>query len=66
LLQFIAKTGRKWQKEMALQIILRVEHSNCISRIFWFGSGLPEFKKCAAYFLKEEKAAALQLRSPAG
>jgi hypothetical protein len=27
---------------------------------------LPAFKKCAAYFLKEAKAASLQLRSPAG
>jgi hypothetical protein len=46
--------------------MFRVEISNCISRLFWFGSGLPEFKKCEAYFLKEAKAAALQLRSPAG
>jgi hypothetical protein len=66
LLQFIVKSDRKLKKEKALQIVLRVEHSNCIRRLFFSGSGLPELKKCAAYFFKGEKAAALQLRSPAG
>ena len=37
---------------------------NCISRLFWFGTGLPVFKKCEAYFLKEAKAAALQELRP--
>jgi len=47
-------------------IVLRVEHSNCIRRLFWFGSGLPEFKKMRSnIFLKEAKAAALQLSAAA-
>jgi hypothetical protein len=63
LLQFIGKL----RIILYSSIILRVEHSNCISRIFWFGSGSPEFKKMRSnIFLKEAKDAALQLRSPAG
>jgi hypothetical protein len=53
------------EENKALQALLRVEYSNCIRCIFWFGSGLPEFKKMRSnIFLKEAKAASLQLRSP--
>ena len=55
------------EKKVNDSIHLRVENSNCISRLFWFGFGLPEFKKMRSnIFLKEAKVAALQLRSPAG
>ena len=41
--------------------------SNCKSRIFWFGPAAGGIQKISeANFLKEAKAAALQLRSPAG
>ena len=55
---------RWYQYHFDVWILVRVKISNCISRLFWFGTGLPVFKKCEAYFLKEAKAAALQELRP--
>jgi hypothetical protein len=60
VLQFIVKLAEKEDSSN----ILRVEYSNWISRLFCYGSGLPEFEKCEANFSKGPKAAAFQLRSP--
>ena len=45
----------------------RIKTSNCVSCLFWFGSDAIGIQKNAEHiFLKEAKAAASQLRSPAG
>jgi hypothetical protein len=45
----------------------RIYTSNWVSRLFWFGSCEAGIRKNAKLiFLKEAKAAAFQLRSPAG
>ena len=45
----------------------RIKTSNCVSCLFWLGSDAIGIQKNAQHiFLKEAKAAALQLRSPAG
>jgi hypothetical protein len=45
----------------------RIKTSNCVSCLFWFGSDAIGIQKNAQQiFLKEAKAAASQLRSPAG
>jgi hypothetical protein len=45
----------------------RIKTSNCASCLFWFGNANGGIQKNAQHiFLKEAKAAASQLRSPAG
>jgi hypothetical protein len=54
------ESGRKTM--YSLHLILT---SNRVSRLFWFGPGLPGLNKMsAANFFKEAKAAAFRLRSP--
>ena len=44
--------------------MVRVKISNCISRLFWFGTDVVGIQKMRSLFFEEAKAAALQLHSP--
>ena len=64
-LQFkVIRDNKELYAPNALRVLFRVLTSNCISRLFWFGSSEAGIQKKRSAFLKEAKAAALQLHSP--